>query len=259
MTQPSIAELLSLRGRVAVVTGAAQGIGESCARRLAEAGATVFLADIDGEAARAVAKDIGGAAAGGRLDVRDAAEVQAVLSAVAADHGPVDILINNAGIYPPILLDDLAPERWHEVFGVNLDGALACARAVAPGMKAAGRGVIVNVTSTGAHRPQSPGMAAYVASKHGLDGLTKSLALELGPAGIRVLSIAPTLVATPGIARLAEGQDVSELASRIDQAIPLRRLAQPDEVARVALFCVSELASFVSGSTILVDGGGMTV
>lgn len=259
---PGLADLISLKGRTAIVTGAGQGIGEAVARRLAEAGAAVFLGDVNADAAEAVADELratDAVATAGRLDVSDPDSVSAAVASVFETLGPVDILVNNAGIYPPNLIADLTLDRWRRITGVNLDGALLCARAVADGMCRSGRGVIVNITSTGATRPQSAGMAAYVASKHGLDGLTKALALEYGPSGVRALSVAPTMVATPGLAALSAGADVSDLAARIDSMIPLRRVGSPDDVARVVLFCVSDLAAFVSGSTIYVDGGGMTV
>ncbi|WP_019873428.1 SDR family NAD(P)-dependent oxidoreductase [Sporichthya polymorpha] len=202
----------------------------------------------------------GGRVTAGHLDVSDAAATTAAIQAAAAELGGIDILVNNAGVYPPTPLEDLDAEGWSRVLGINLDGAFTCVRACLPFMVDAPRGAtIVNITSTGAHRPQAAGMTAYVASKHALDGLAKSLALELGPRGVRALAVAPTMVATPGLTALAAGGDVDALAQRIHEAIPLRRVAAPEDVARVVLFCVSDLASFVTGSTIFVDGGAMTV
>lgn len=186
--QPPIAELISLRGRSALVTGAARGIGAAIARRLVEAGANAYLADRDEPAAQREASSLGGGQAEvvtGALDVRDSSSIERAVGDAVARFGRVDILVSNAGVFPPAALDDLDPSLWHEVIDTNVSGAVQLARAVAPSMRAAGRGVIVNITSTGAIRPQTPAMTAYVASKHALDGVTKSLALELGPAGIR--------------------------------------------------------------------------
>lgn len=263
LPSPSIAELVSLRGKTAIVTGAAQGLGLAIAQRLAEAGAAVFLGDINATAAHEAAQQInaqGGRASGGFMDVGDAEAVERVIADACVKLGPVDILVNNAGIYPPALLADLDSAAWHRVTRINLDGAFYCARAVAAAMtKHSRHGVIVNITSTGGSRAPSAGMAAYIASKHGLEGLTKSLAVELGPQGIRVMSVAPTLIATPGLHALSAGADVSDLAARIQHTIPLRRIGAADEVARAVLFCASDLASFVSGSTIYVDGGVMAM
>lgn len=264
-SHPTIAELVSLRTRTALVTGGAKGIGLAVSRRLYEAGASVFLGGTDGEAARCAAAELRGGpgvAAGGVLDVGDPEIVDRVTAEICSTLGPIDILVNNAGVFPPATLSDLDLESWQRVTRVNLDGALLCSRAFARHIATSGRGgVIINISSLGGSRASAAGMAAYVASKHGLEGLTKALAVELGPTGVRVISVAPTFVPTPGaMANIAlSGAAVSDYVATIPATIPLRRVATADDVARAVLFCASDLSSFVTGSTIFVDGGSMAV
>jgi NAD(P)-dependent dehydrogenase (short-subunit alcohol dehydrogenase family) len=235
---PALADLVSLAGRVAVVTGGAQGIGAAIAARLAEAGARVVVGDLATEVP---------------VDVADAASVAGLAERAVAEHGSLDIWVNNAGVYPAKRAVDVADDAWDRVLDVNLRGAFVGAREAARRMIDAGRGgVIVNVTSTAAHRA-TPGFAPYTASKYGLRGLTQALAAELGPHGIRVVAVAPTVCSTPGLGDL--DVDTAEFAARL----PLRRVASPDDVARVVLFCASDLAALVTGSTVAVDAGELAV
>ena len=189
-----LAELASLAGRTAVVTGGARGIGRACGARLAEAGAAVLLADVDVDGAAEAAATIGRGSFATRVDVRDAASVRALADQALADRGRLDIWVNSAGIYPGRPLLDLSEDDWDAVVDVNLRGTFVGAREAARAMIAAGNGgVIVNVSSTAAYRAAGVGVAHYVASKFGVRGLTQSLAVELGPHGIRVLAIAPTV------------------------------------------------------------------
>lgn len=256
----NLADLISMNGRVAFVTGAAQGIGLACAKRLAEAGAAVFIGDINVAGAEQAAKQIcdqGGKAIGGMLDIGDQASIKAAFGHAKDAFGAVDTLVNNAGIYPPALLDDLDLAGWQRVIRINLDGALMCAQEMAADLPAGSSGAIVNVTSTAGYRAETTGMAAYIASKHGLNGLTKALAVEYGPRGIRAMAVAPTLIETPGLAALAGGEAVSERAAEMVNLLPLGRIGTPDDIAKAVLFCVSDLANFVTGSTVFVDGGTM--
>lgn len=256
--------LLSLEGRAAVVTGAARGLGLAIARRLAEAGAGVLLADLNeaaaASAAQAIARDFAVRALACRLDVTDSRSVAAAARQAADEFGRLDIWVNNAGIYPVTPLLELDDAEWQAVNGVNLTGTFYGCREAARHMLERGSGVIVNIESIAAHRGRA-GCAHYAASKHGVSGLTKSLAVELGPRGIRVVAVAPTLAETPGVherraAAAGTGGDVMRaLEEKVIATIPLGRTAQPDDIARVVLFCASDLAAFVTGTTVFADGG----
>jgi NAD(P)-dependent dehydrogenase (short-subunit alcohol dehydrogenase family) len=263
--KPAIEELLSLRDRVAVVTGAAQGIGRAMAERICELGAHVVLADRSPNV-HDVVEDIraeGGRASSFELDVTDEAQHRRLVEEVVDAHGALDIWVNNAGIYPASSTLDLSVEDWRAVLAVNLDGAFFGARAAARVMVPRERGVILNVGSTSSFRAANDGMAHYVSSKFGLRGLTQALAKEFGRHGIRVLGIAPTATSTQtlvaGARDIAAAQSVEttgeELFGRYVDKIPLGRVATPDDVARVAAFCVSDLAGYVTGTIIPVDGG----
>jgi NAD(P)-dependent dehydrogenase (short-subunit alcohol dehydrogenase family) len=265
VTGRSIGELISLAGRGAVVTGGAVGIGYAIAQRLAEAGASVLLTDVaDPEApASRLATATGGTVVGAYLDVTDAAAIGSTAARAARELGSLDIWVNNAGIYPSTPVLELTDEDWDRVLAVNLRGSFVGAREAARQMVDAGRGgVIINIASTAGFKAAGPGVAHYVSSKHALVGLTKSLGVELGPHGIRVLGIAPTLIETPGIEAGGEAFRRAGLGDVIDsfaQRLPLGRVGAPDDVARVALFCASDLAMFMTGSTLLADGGDVAI
>jgi NAD(P)-dependent dehydrogenase (short-subunit alcohol dehydrogenase family) len=250
----SLAELLALTRRVAVVTGGARGIGRASCVRLAEAGAAVVVADVDEPAAVEAAAAIGPAAAAERVDVREAASVRALVERTVERFGRLDVWVNGAGIYPTAPLLELVDEELELVLDVNLRGTLVGAREAARAMT--GGGVIVNVTSTAAHRVEAPGAAPYVASKFGVRGLTHALAVELGPLGIRVLAVAPTVTLTPGLETQREALQAAGFALEdLGPRLPLGRVAVPDDVARVVLFCASDLSLLMTGSTLLVDAG----
>jgi NAD(P)-dependent dehydrogenase (short-subunit alcohol dehydrogenase family) len=263
-TDRSIAELVSLEGRVAVVTGGARGTGAGIVRRLAEAGAAVVVADGDGAAAELTARDVAArshVAVGAELRVDDEASVAEVADLAERELGGLHVWVNNAGIYPDAPVLDMTVGQWDEVLGFNLKGAFLGAREAARRMVRAGSsGVIVNVGSTSGYRASAPGTAHYVSSKFGMRGLTQALAIELGPRGIRVLGVAPTFTVTPGTrARRADLDDdaYSEYLKATGAAKPLGRVGVPDDVGRVVLFCASDLSAFMTGSTLAVDAGDL--
>jgi NAD(P)-dependent dehydrogenase (short-subunit alcohol dehydrogenase family) len=262
-----IAQLISLEGRTAVVTGGAQGIGRAIATRFAEAGANVLIGDLNKTGAEAaaetIAREFGHQAIGVELDVTSGVSVAAAADRAVRELGGLDIWVNNAGIYPSTPLLELTDQDWDMVLDVNLRGTFIGAREAGRRMAEAGHGgVIINLASTAGYRAAGPGIAHYVASKHGVRGLTKSLAVELGPHGIRVLALAPTLIETPGIeegraAFAAAG--LGDMLEQMAQREPLGRVGVPDDIARVALFCASDLAILMTGSTLLVDAGDVAL
>jgi NAD(P)-dependent dehydrogenase (short-subunit alcohol dehydrogenase family) len=262
-----LARLTSLKDRVAVVTGAAKGIGLAVCRRFAEAGAHIVLADIDktemDKAAAALAKDFGVRAEAVVADVTDEKALIALADAAMRVMGRLDIWVNNAGIFPGRSTLDLSASEWDNVQSINLRGTFIGSREAAKRMSAAGKGgVIINMASVAGFRGR-PGLAAYSSSKHGVIGLTKSLAIEFGPANIRVLGIAPTGVLTPGVTSrmmVAAGDEmerIKAMEAQMAKGMPLGRLGVADDVARVALFCASDMSMLMTGATIPVDAGAM--
>jgi NAD(P)-dependent dehydrogenase (short-subunit alcohol dehydrogenase family) len=261
----SIAELVSLQGRRAVVTGGGQGLGKAIARRLAEAGADVLIGDVDEALATAAARDLGKAypvrVLATRMDVTDAAAVAAAADLACDRLGGLDIWVNNAGVYPNVPLLEMTDALWDQVFAVNARGLFSGSREAARRMIAAGRGgVIVNIVSTAGFKGVAPGVAAYVGSKHAVRGLTRQMALELAPHGIRVLGVAPTFCETEGntaaLAALAASSD-RDIRSEIAASLTSRlgRVGVPDDIARAVLFCASDMSIFMTGSTLLADAG----
>ncbi len=246
-------ELLSLAGKTAVVTGGAMGIGEGIAARLAEAGAKVLIADMDEEAGQAVAERIGGSFF--QVDVSDEAQVQAMVAAAAERHGGLDILVNNAGIYPNDPLHEMTLEEFERVIHVNLRSVYLATKFGSAQMIAAGRGGrIINITSIDALHPSMVGLAHYDASKHGVWGFTKNVALELAAHKIWVNAIAPGGISTPGVARQSGGAS-EEAVKAFQEKIPMGRFGEPDDIGKAALFLASELCSYMTGAQIVVDGG----
>ena len=257
-------ELVDLSGRVALVTGAAQGFGFASARRLSEAGASVLLTDRRREAVEAAAARLAQegrivAAAGGDVSVDH--EVDALVDACVERFGRLDILVNNAAAYSNVVIEEMPAEEFARVLDVNVNGAFWCARQAARQMIQQGSGgVIVNVTSIDALHPTSQGMAHYTTSKHALWGLTKCLALELGPHGIRTNAIAPGPSLTEGAieyikAGAPQGIDVERQWAEAAGRVPMRRWADPDEIGRVVVFLASDLSAYLNGAQIVVDGG----
>jgi NAD(P)-dependent dehydrogenase (short-subunit alcohol dehydrogenase family) len=262
LTDRTLEDLVRLDERVAVVTGGAVGIGAAICRRFAEAGAHVVVADVDEDAGRATARRLVDSGARGEalaVDVRDPASVDALADAVVSRNGQIDVWVNNAGIYPNTEFLQMTTADWDRVVEVNVRGAFAGSQAAAKHMLARGAGgVIINLSSINGYRAFGVGIAHYTTTKHALLGLTKSLAVELGPHNIRVLAIAPTMVETEGVAELRKGVSDSEFGAAmaaLADAHPLGRVGVPDDVARVALFCASDLAAMMSGSSVVIDGG----
>lgn len=258
----SVAELVSLAGRKAVVTGAAWGLGKAAARRLAEAGAAVLVADIDAETAASTAAEIaqmtGSRILSTHLDATDSASIVAAADLAHRELGSIDIWVNNAGIPSATPLFDLLEEEFERVIAINLKGTFVGAREAARRMVDAGRGgVIVNVASLAGVRGISRGQAAYVGSKHGVVGLTRQMAIELGRHDIRVMGVAPGFCLTEKTMYLAdmEPEQLQKIGIPGIDGSPVGRVGVADDVARVILFCASDMSSFMTGSTLLVDGG----
>ncbi len=230
--------------RTAVVTGAGQGLGKAVALRLAAEGHRVVAVDIDEGSAKVTAESVGGSSY--RCDVADR---RAVLE-LAREIGPVEVLINNAGVWRvgPVL--EQSGGDLDDVVGINLLGTLYCCQAFAPGMAELGGGCIVNFSSA-AVAMRAGGVGIYTASKGAIEILTQQLAGELGPRGIRVNAVAPGFIVTEGSAYSYAGERESQRA----RAVPLRRVGAPDDIANVVSFLVSDQSSYVSGQVIAVDGG----
>lgn len=257
----SLAQLVSLAGRVAVVTGGARGLGKAIAQRLCEAGADVVLGDVEEELARTSAEELasrfGVKVLGVRMDVANSASVAAVADLAESQLGGLHIWVNNAGIFPAKPATDMDDATWNRVFDINVRGLFAGAREAARRMKPDAGGVIINIVSTAGFKGIAPGLSAYVGSKHAVRGITKQLALELAPR-IRVLGVAPTYCVTEGnILAAQEHGPVDPADVQIGAMLTSRlgRVGVPDDIARAVLFCASDLAIFMTGSTLLVDAG----
>ena len=242
--------------RVAVVTGAASGIGLAVAQRLATVGHQVAILDLDGERAAQAADDLrgsGASALGTAVDVADRAAVEDALARVRRELGPVGILVTSAGLDEFQPFTDITPAQWDRMLAVNLTGTFHCIQAAVRDMLTAGWGRIVTISSSSA-QSGARRMAHYVASKGGVIALTKALAAELGPAGITVNTIPPGSVETPMThrAQATGGLPGTEVLERM---IPVRRVGRPEDIAAACAFLCSEEAGYVTGQTINVNGG----
>jgi 3-oxoacyl-[acyl-carrier protein] reductase len=243
---------MRLEGKTAIVTGAGSGIGKCIAETYVKEGARVTVADIDPEAAKAVARELGNNAIAVRCDVSKKSDFEFCVAETLSAFGALDILVNNAGtthINKPML--DIGEDEYDRMFAVNVKGVFL-GQAVVPAFRKGGGGVIINIGSTAGLRPR-PGLSAYNATKGAVHILTKSLAVELAPDRIRVCAIAPVATETPLLPSFlgpAQGQREKFIAS-----VPLGRLAQPQDIANAALFLASADAEFVTGNIVEVDGG----
>ena len=257
----TVAELLDLTGKAAIVTGGAKGIGAGICYRLAEAGAAVLVSDIDFAAAEATAHSLrmnGWTGFPYKADVGSEAEIQAMVTFCKSKYGSVDILVNNAGIYPAAPVAELSGELFDRVMRVNLRSVFLATKYAAEVMKAQRSGTIINITSIDALHPSMVGLAHYDASKHGAWGFTKNAALELAPYNIWVNAIAPGGISTPGTSLMGlSDDDTAAMLESFTARIPMGRMGDPDEIGTVALFLASGLASYLTGSQLVVDGGAL--
>ena len=241
-----------LEGKVALITGAARGQGESAARIFHAEGACVVLADVLDDLGGAVAKELGDRALFHHLDVRDEEEWTAAVAAAEEAFGPVTVLHNNAAILRGGTVEKSTRQDFLDLMDVNVWGCLVGMQQVLPSMRRAGGGSIINVSSTGGLIGQ-PGAVTYSASKAAIRGLTKAAAIDLAP-DIRVNSLHPGWVDTPMV-RDKDKQSDEEYLARLLPVVPMARAAHPDELAKAALFLASDLSSYVTGSELVVDGG----
>lgn len=252
-----IKELFDLEGRVAIVTGGSRGIGEAIALSLSESGAKVVLCSRKIEGLDAVKEKIkaqGGEAISIPAHMGDLDSLQTVVDGTVKEFGSIDILVNNAATNPilgPVI--DTEPAAWDKIMDVNLKGLFFLTRAAGKVMVEKGRGTVINISTEAAIRP-APGLGAYSISKAGVDMVTKAFAQELGPRGIRVNGIAPGLVQTRFSQALWSNDAIRQA---VESRIPLGRMGQPHEMAGVVVFLASDAASYITGQTILVDGGSM--
>lgn len=267
-TEPTLVpinRLLDLSGKSAIVTGGAMGIGFGIARRLAEAGVAITVADRDlpaGEAAVARLKAEGHTAQAVRCDVSIESEVVQAVTAHITSYRTLDILVNNAGIFPFRRVLRMEEELWQRVQDVNLKGLFLFSREGAKQMVSQGRGGrIINIASIAAYHPSGVGLAHYDASKAGVVMFTKSLALELAPYRILVNGIAPGGIDTEGarVATAGSQPSAQQAATNFQERIPLKRTGTPDDIATVALFLASDMSRYVTGHILVVDGGSLLI
>ena len=241
-----------LEGKIAIVTGAARGLGRGIAERLAAEGAVVVVTDVNGEGAHETATELGGSAVGLACDVSDYDSVEALVADVRDRFGRIDVLVNNAGWDKAAPFLELERDLWPRILGINLYGVLNTSRAVLPIMAEQGSGSVVNISSD-AGRVGSSGEAVYSAAKGGVIAFTKSMAREMARKQVRVNVVCPGPSDTQLFAEFAGDND--KLREALTKAIPLRRLGQPEDVAGAVAYFASDDSTYVTGQTVSVSGG----
>jgi NAD(P)-dependent dehydrogenase (short-subunit alcohol dehydrogenase family) len=246
-----------LEDKIALITGGGAGIGRAIAETFAGEGAQVIVADIDGEAAKAVADFIvkaNGAATAHTVDVTDTAQVKALMEDIKRAHGRLDVLVNNAGVGERSDFRHISDEDWDKVWKVNLDGTVRCAREAFDLLKASGKASVINLSSIMAAK-HTRQMAVYSATKGAVSALSRSLAVEYAPYGIRVNTLLPGYVETALIGRYLSNPMI---AKALLTQTPLRRFGTPEDIANAALFLASDEAAYITGASLNVDGGMAT-
>jgi len=245
---------MRMQGKTAIVTGGASGFGAGIARKFTAEGARVMVADINGEAAKAMAKELGATAIAQTVDVSDRASVGAMAKAALAAFGHLDILVNNAGVtHLPTPLDEVSEEDFDRVFNVNMKSVYLTARALVPHMKSRRAGAILNIASTAGVSPR-PRLNWYNASKGWVITATRTMAVELAPEGIRVNALNPVAGETP-LLKSFLGEDTPEMRAKFLSTIPIGRFSTPEDLGNAAAFLCSDEASMITGVAMEVDGG----
>ncbi len=253
-TSSSSSISFGLRGRVCIVTGGAQGIGEACARRFAREGAVPVIADIDAARGQALAAELGGLFV--PCDVGDRTQVHTAVAKTMLDYGRIDVLVNNAGIFKAADFLEVSEADFDAVIRINLKGSFLMGQAVAREMAKVGKGAIVNMSSVNGVLA-IPTIASYNVSKGGINQLTRVMALALADKGIRVNAVAPGTIATELAARAVLTSD--DAKAKIMSRTPMKRLGEPAEIADAVAWLASDAASYVTGEIVVVDGGRMTL
>lgn len=244
---------MSVAGKTTIITGGAQGIGLAISQRFARDGASVAIWDIDEAAAQRTADELvaaGGKAIACRVDIADRTQVNAAIATVREAFGPISILVNNAGISNIVPFLDMTEEQWDRMITINLKGVFHCTQAAIPDMLAAGWGRVVNVSSSST-QSGAPYMSHYVASKGGVIGMTKSLALEFADKGITFNNVPPGFIDTP----LLRATLNEEAVNAQIQGSPMKRIGRPEDIAAACAFLASEDAGYITGHTLSVNGG----